>query len=359
MAGPWALSPPTPIEGIPFSWIERQTAGTARLGISSDKLLADALIIPRYGDDRDLVSPAQYLLLCLTSIAEVGDAHHGLARHILPAGYPVIGARLALTYRNLDGALSCLARLYTSASPSIQIHVTTRHDVARLSISIEAREDEEAAMIEEVILGWLFMHCLHFLGHPPPLFDVCVRDPAHFNLGRAHWAMGGLVRLGKTTCFQFPRRLLGAPSAQSPEPDIFWRCQKLWLDFVSGVQPRPAVGDYVKDQDFIRFSDLACASGKSATTIRNELKASIGGFRADRKRTLVGAASQRLKSSSESVESIAADLGYSDARSFRRFYKNATGHTPQQMREGHAGLVLSGQEGVMERIGALAKRMDF
>ncbi len=359
MAEPWALAPPTPIEGIPFSWIERQTAGAARLGIAADKLLADALIIPSQGDDDGLVSPAHYLLLCLTSIAEFGDAHHGLARRVLPADYPVIGARLALSYRNLDSALLGLARLYMSASPSIQIQITARHGVARVSISIEAWEDEDAALIEEVILGWLFMHCLHFLGYPPSLFDVHVRDPAHFNLGRAQWAMGGLVRLGKITCFHFPRRLLGEPSEQSPEPDIFWRCQKLWLDFVGARPPHPPIGDYVKDQDFIRFSDLALASGKSATTVRNELKASIGGFRADRQRTLVVAASARLQSTSDSVEAIAADLGYSDARSFRRFFKNATGHTPQQIREGRSGLVLAGQEAVMKRIGDLAKRLDL
>ena len=35
----------------------------------------------------------------------------------------------------------------------------------------------------------------------------------------------------------------------------------------------------------------------------------------------------------ENVESIAFDLGYSDARSFRRFIRNATELTPQQIRD--------------------------
>ncbi|WP_456640374.1 AraC family transcriptional regulator [Bradyrhizobium sp. USDA 10063] len=37
-------------------------------------------------------------------------------------------------------------------------------------------------------------------------------------------------------------------------------------------------------------------------------------------------------STDESVESIAAELGYSDARSLRRFHKAAMGTTPRQIR---------------------------
>jgi AraC-like DNA-binding protein len=39
-----------------------------------------------------------------------------------------------------------------------------------------------------------------------------------------------------------------------------------------------------------------------------------------------------LRESSRSVDSIARQLGYSDARSFRRFIKSATGLTPEALR---------------------------
>jgi len=39
-----------------------------------------------------------------------------------------------------------------------------------------------------------------------------------------------------------------------------------------------------------------------------------------------------LRSSSRSTEAIAAELGYADSRSFRRFMKSATGKTPEALR---------------------------
>ena len=51
-----------------------------------------------------------------------------------------------------------------------------------------------------------------------------------------------------------------------------------------------------------------------------------------RERALVTAAVRRLLRTDDSVEAIAAEIGYSDARSLRRFLKAATGTTPQQIR---------------------------
>jgi AraC-like DNA-binding protein len=41
---------------------------------------------------------------------------------------------------------------------------------------------------------------------------------------------------------------------------------------------------------------------------------------------------RRLRTTDDGVKAIAAELGYSDARSLRRFLKAATGTTPQQLR---------------------------
>ena len=84
----------------------------------------------------------------------------------------------------------------------------------------------------------------------------------------------------------------------------------------------------------IAFADIVKASGKSANTIRHRLQTRSGGFRETRRRTLVQAATDRLRSSDASVEVIAEEYGFSDARSFRRFLKNATGLTPKQVRQG-------------------------
>jgi transcriptional regulator GlxA family with amidase domain len=51
-----------------------------------------------------------------------------------------------------------------------------------------------------------------------------------------------------------------------------------------------------------------------------------------RQKIIVDAGTKLLRGSSHSVEAIAAELGYADARSFRRFIKSATGRTPEMLR---------------------------
>ena len=59
---------------IPFDSMKRHTAGAVRQGVSDDTLLARSLIGLRYGDHRDLISPAQCLLLCMNTVLAVEDA---------------------------------------------------------------------------------------------------------------------------------------------------------------------------------------------------------------------------------------------------------------------------------------------
>jgi AraC-like DNA-binding protein len=59
---------------------------------------------------------------------------------------------------------------------------------------------------------------------------------------------------------------------------------------------------------------------------------SHGGFREVRRKLVMDASLQLLRSSSLSTEAIAAELGYADSRSFRRFIKSATGKTPEALR---------------------------
>jgi AraC-like DNA-binding protein len=95
-----------------------------------------------------------------------------------------------------------------------------------------------------------------------------------------------------------------------------------------------SVDQYVANAGFVRFADIVRASGKSSNTVRHQFQTGNGGFRDTRQKALVKAATSRLRESKDSVEEIAAGLGYSDGRSFRRFLKNATGLTPQEIRRG-------------------------
>src|SRR5262245_11105340 len=74
----------------------------------------------------------------------------------------------------------------------------------------------------------------------------------------------------------------------------------------------------------LRVDTLAAAAGVSALTLRQQMTRRYGGFRTVRRKLVVDAS---LRSSSRSTEAIAAELGYADSPSFRRFIESATGKT--------------------------------
>lgn len=339
--------------------MHRHTAGAVRQGVSQETLWARSLITLRYGDHRDVISPVQGLLLCLNTVLAVEDAAHGLARSRLGASYPAIGLRMAMGCATLEGAIEALGRLYASASDAVHIKLGTEQDVAVLSVQLAATDERDAPYLEENFLMWMFMQCMRFLGRPLPVLDVRLRDPEHFSLGSVHWAIGGVARYGEITSIRFPRHLLAEPPASRAGDNIIWEANKLWLEHVAGAHPSTGPTAFVTGGEFIRFGDLVKRSGKSANTLRKQYQAANGRFRDARKRALVDAAKCRLLASDDGVEAIAIELGYSDSRSFRRFLKDATGMTPQQVRDRKHAEDLGEDDRALAEVEALSVRMNI
>lgn len=338
---------------FPFDWIQRHTAGAVRQGVRLEDLLANALIGPEDG----VISPSQRVLLCMNTVLTLEDATHGLGRSAMGAAYPAIGLRMALGSANLDAALQAIGRFYALASNGVGLKLATEQDIATLSVHMETEAEEDGAYLEENFLIWVFIQCLYILGRPPPIFEVTLRDPRHFSLGRRHWGIGGPVRYGAVTSFSFPRRLLGQPPAARAGDNILWDCHQPWLAFVGGTPTAPSA-DYLGAGGFVRFADMVRASGTSANTLRRRLQAAGSGFRDERRRTLARLAEARLRASADSVEAVAAELGYSDARSFRRFLKAATGLTPQQVRARRPEQDLAVEARAREALRAISARMN-
>jgi AraC-like DNA-binding protein len=316
---------------MPFDWITRHMSGVVRQGLSFEKVMEASLIDLRYGDNRDLVSPAQFLLLCMNTALGIDDAAHGLARSRIDPGYTALGLRVALGCAALEDAIFAVGRLYRTASSAIQIELKTKQDLAILNIRADPVLDADAIVLEDTYLSWIFMHCIYFLGSAMPVLNVSTRDPFHFNLGGRHFAIGAPVRYGPVTGMEFPRALLGRRGLNRAGANPHWDCFRAWLDFVEHGDAAPKTSEYVTAHGQLHLEDVATRAGLSASSMRRRLLVD-GGFRHARREALVAAAIRKLRSSDDSLESIAAELGYSDARSLRRLLKAATGATPQQIR---------------------------
>ncbi len=335
---------------LPYEWLRRHTAGAVRQGISFDSLMGQSMIELQHGDDRDVVGPAQAILLCMNTTAALEDAAHGLARASIIPCHSALSLNIALGCGSLEAAINAVAKFYETVSTAARFKLETSQEYATVSVQVDARYDGDGLQLEETYLTWLYMHCMYFLGHSMPVIDVSLRDPRHYSLGQRHLGIGAVVRAGTVTSLRFARSLLGARSNQQAGDNVIWEALRLWLDHVqtsSGVRD-PAM--YLDKKGFVRLKEMAEQRNVSRSTMRRRLQVSDGGFRGAREHILVETATGMLLSSDESVEAISVELGYADARSFRRFLKNATGLTPHQIRSRGLSISSGGEQRIVERL---------
>jgi AraC-like DNA-binding protein len=323
-------------------------------GVRQEDLLAQSLIEPKRGDIRDRISPAQLLLLCMNANLSVADATHGLAARRLPIAFAGVGLRAVAGCLTLEGGLNSLQRLYVSIGSPVRLKLKIEGEDAFLMIEGDGRTMSASYTIEDTYLTWMYMHCAWFLGRPPPISEVCVRDPSHVGLGGLHFAIPAPVRLGRCSALRFRKSLLAEKRTGRGSDTPIWDCMRPWLDaFDRGGDVDGAA------RWSLRVDELARDAGVSASTLRRRLSASDGGYRRARRHAFAEAGLNLLRSSDASVDSVAAELGFADARSFRRFMKDAIGKTPSEIRleAGRDSASPSG-ELLRQRVRETALRLD-
>jgi AraC-like DNA-binding protein len=339
---------------IPFSVVSRICAGAVAEGVSQEMLLARSLIEPRHDDDRDRISPAQLLLLCMNANYSAEDGAHGLGMQRLPIAYSSIGLRTMLGCATLEGGLRGLERLYEIAGSTVRIKLQTDGDDALLVVHAEGRDEAASYTVEDTYLSWMSMHCGQFLGRRFPVAEILTRDPAHASLGGSHFALGARVRRGRFSALRFPKTLLAFKRAGRGSDTPIWDCMRPWLQSADESQQ---LADGVAVWS-LGIDGLAKRAGVSGATMRRRLEESGGGYRQARQRDLARAGIARLRASDASVESVAADLGYADARSFRRFLKSATGKTPNDIRNDRMSADSGDDDRLLERVREMALLLD-
>jgi AraC-like DNA-binding protein len=122
----------------------------------------------------------------------------------------------------------------------------------------------------------------------------------------------------------------------------------VWMSYLA---VDPVFDDFRSDQRF--------QVGISPATFRRRNSVAGGSFRRFREETLVEASLSLLADEARSVSSIAAELGYADARSYRRFIKGAPGSTPDQIRANSVAARMRALEPeVIARIERIATRLS-
>jgi AraC-like DNA-binding protein len=320
---------PMNFRSIPISWAKRHASGAIANGISLEHLFDRALITPRFGDDRDQISLLQLTLLDAVLVLETADGAHGFMRHRHAPETGPLGFRILFGSSNLGDGLLAMAKLYEISSHSIRLRLSTEGEHAFLAIQAEDERGENA-LEADIQLAYLYLGLTCFLGRPFPVSWVGTRDTQHFNLDAPHYLMRGPVRLHSCAGFAFPKALLICRPSRVEINEFALRPLRCAMSLIEPSPDHRSEG--VTNQD-LRVSNLAANHMMAPSTYRRMIASTGPGFRQFRERALLDATLDLLETTSWGMEAIAANLGYSDAGSLRRFVKRATGRTPSELRQ--------------------------
>lgn len=316
------------LQNIPMSSVARHCAGVVRACGSVEAVLAESLISPSFGDDRDQVAFDQMGLLLLNTAQFVEDEASGLGARRVPSGMATLAAHVMLGCATYEYALRAVSRLYEATT--VRYGLIEDGEEALIVVQGEDPDCPMAPALEELFAVFLFGTSSLFLGRPLPAIAFQTRDREHPNLNARHWAAWAPVRLAETAGIRIPRAVLAARRVGQGSDQIHWDMIQGWLAAAEG-QAATLEARFMRLGD-LKVDALAAEAGVSPSSLRKDLNRTHGGFRRVRRKLVADAGLTLLHNSSRSVEAIAAELGYADARSFRRFLKSATGKTPEALR---------------------------
>lgn len=319
---------------IPLSWAARQATQAVASGIPLDRLFNRALITPVHGDDRDTISPLQLTLFQAVMVLETNDGTHTMVRHRLEPELGPLAFRILLGGGNLGDSLLALTKFFEIATRLIRYRLTIKGTQAVLSLQIDDRDG--GVWQEDIQLVYLYLGLTYFLARPFPVTFVTTRNREHINLGEMHYAFNCPVRLGSCTSLSFPKELLARRPGHARTNEFAWVPVRdaLQMMELSGAADHNEVSNQT-----LRATAMADEQLMAPSTMRRKLASDGLSFRQLREQALRDKALRLLNTRSFCIEAIAAELGYADARSFRRFMKRVTGRTPTELRDDYQAAV--------------------
>ncbi len=346
---------------IPLLWERPDTAGRVLGGLDYRTLLSRSLI----EDDATHISSTQNILLMLNSIDMTDDEAHALAARRLHRGFASVGLRAMLSTSNLGSALDVLSRYFTACSSAFRLEVSRQDDVAQVAFRAEGRGGRRAVLLEEIWFNALYAFMCWFVGRRLPVLSATVARVERPNVHRVHWAAQASLFRGDLSSVRIPLACLEWRRRANDVEEPVWEALRFWIDEDAPPAARregglnPVLGAAEAPARVAAreaFDSRAISDRQLSRRLKREHGAN---FRTLRGEALVDIARDLLRSTDDPIDAIAAQLGYAEERSFRRFMQNQTGLTPAQIRRGTAVTPEPGEQETRARIHALTRKMEI
>ncbi|MDZ4375829.1 MAG: helix-turn-helix domain-containing protein [Phenylobacterium sp.] len=333
---------------IPIDWVQKRFQ--AQSGGLFEELLRRTGVAP----DREFLTRSENTLLMLHSIVALRDEGHALGRQPLPPGFASVGLRVMGSARTLGGGLEALARYFEVAGSIFSLDLRITGQEAEISLLANGLDRAQSSMLEDIWLAPLNAFIAWHIRDRAPVIAMTTARPDHPSLGGQHfWESAPVAKHDRTT-LRLPLASLQLARRAASFEEPLWDALRFSLRGYSDGVILPdgsAIDAQTKTQPFMGMPHLGARQ-----TRRRVREATGASFRDLRAQAIVERARQMLCETDRPVSDIAADLGYAEERSFRRFLRARTGLSPTAIREqGASGVRLSA---VHREIHDLTRIMD-
>ncbi|KRB86138.1 hypothetical protein ASE00_05220 [Sphingomonas sp. Root710] len=317
------------------------------------------------------IDPEQLCLLCLNIASLADDEFHALTKQRLPVGTFATGARIMLGFSHLEDALKQMMRFFEMFHGGFRWKLEAVGEVASLSVQIDAAGMTDSLPAEEVLIVAFHMCLCWYAGRTVPLLwlsTVCRDHPALIDDRR--YFIRSYAKLDSVTAIHFPRSCLGWPvrarNSERPISDaIRFSLGNVWNEDSASFLPKDSVAtaalvrSILADDPTSSVETISSRLDMSPMSLWRALRREGVNFQQLRRSCLSDLAVARLQYGIAHTEDVAEDLGFSDARSFRRFMRSATGFSPAQIRAGMGATSSeSGREHRLNHLMATVRRFD-
>jgi AraC-like DNA-binding protein len=340
--------------GVPMHWVRKHCAGAIGAGLDFETLLRESYIDLDPDDPRGQISRAQHLALILNVNLSLGDEAHGMAKRPITIGLNYLAMRIASGARTVEEAVEAFARFYEKTSSPVRLQVSNLEHSVEVRISSDSVDSDQGAAVEEIHTVALMLNLDWLAGRKLNVQSLTVRDPLHPNIGRLHWAFDVLTHFGPCTLLRLSSRQSLFRARVPAIGEFMWDPLRSWIESDPSINPGANWADAT-----LRVADLTKSSGVSERSLRRRFATDGYSFRDLRQKAIADAGVRHLLSTDVSVEQIAAELGYSEARSFRRLLKAATGMTAAQIRTNRGHSTPKASDALLyKRIRELVRRIE-
>ena len=333
---------------IPIEWVQR------RFQAQSEGLFEELLRRTGVSPGVETLTRPENTLLMLHSIVAQRDEGHALGSRRLPPGFASVGLRVMGSARTLGAGLEALARYFAVADATFELDLRIDGDEAEVSLRATGADRAQAALLEDIWLAPLTAFIAWHIRDRTPVTLMTTARPDHPSLGGRHFWDSAPVAVHERTALRLPAASLRLARRATAFEEPLWDALRFSLREDRDAARLPdgsAIDAQTTRQAFMALPLLGARQAR-----RRVREVAGANFRDLRAEAIVGRAREMLCESARPVADIAAELGYAEERSFRRFLRKRTGLSPTAIRaQGAAGHRLSA---VHRQIHELTRIMD-